>query len=101
MSFCKVKYDRLDYVHQVINKTAQPQPTTPFRHATLGFDSYDAFTAQISELVQQLCTTLPSSSISKLVNLGNVSWVTNSFPSWVINSDANKHIFGISSSHSN
>lgn len=59
MSLCKVKYDKLDYVHQVINKTAQPQPTTPFRHATLGFDSYDAFTAQISELVQQYAPHFP------------------------------------------
>ena len=59
MSLCKVKYDKLDYVHQVINKTAQPQPTTPFRHATLGFDSYDAFTAQTSELVQQYAPHFP------------------------------------------
>ena len=33
--------------------------------------------------------------VATLVDLGNVVGVAHSFPSWVIDSNANKHIFGI------
>ena len=45
--------------------------------------------------VQQLCSTLPSSSIATLADSGNVAGVAHSSPSWVIDSGANKHISGI------
>jgi hypothetical protein len=90
-SYCWVEYGKLDYVYQIIDETAQSQPTaTSFAHIPSGFDSHDALAIQLSELVQRLCTALPSSTT--LANSSNVACVANSSPSWVIDSNANKHI---------
>jgi hypothetical protein len=58
---------------EVIDGTAQPPPTsTPSGYATPNSDSHDALSTQLSELVQQLHTTLTSSSIATLVDSSNV-----------------------------
>jgi hypothetical protein len=41
-----------------------------------------------------MCTTLPSSTTT-FADSDNVACVANSSPSWVIDSAANKHIYGI------
>jgi hypothetical protein len=94
--YCWVKYGKPNYVHQVIDSAPQPQSTsTSSRHATSSSGSCDALTTQLSELVQQLRSTLPFSSIATLADSGNVVGVAHSSPSWVIDSGANKHISGI------
>ena len=91
-----MKYGKPDYVHQIIDGAPQPQSTfTSSRHATSSSGSCDALTTQLSELVQQLCSILPSSSIATLADSDNVAGVAHSSPSWVIDYGANKHIFGI------
>ena len=100
--YCWVKYGKPDYVHQVIDGAPQPQSTSTLSgHVTSSSSSCDALTTQLSKLVQQLRSTLPSSSIATLVDLGNVTGVAHSSPSWVIDSSANKHISSILSLFSN
>uniref|UniRef100_A0A2N9EWV2 Integrase catalytic domain-containing protein n=1 Tax=Fagus sylvatica TaxID=28930 RepID=A0A2N9EWV2_FAGSY len=94
--YCWVKYGKPDYVHQVIDSAPQTQSTsTSSGHATSSSGSCDALTTQLSELIQQLHSTLPSSSIATLVDSCHVVGVVHSSPSWVIDSGTNKHIFGI------
>jgi hypothetical protein len=84
-----------NYVHQVIDGTAQSQPTsTSSGHIHSGSNSRDALTTQLSKLVRRLCTALLSSTAT-LADSGNVACLVNSSPSWVIDSSANKHIYGI------
>lgn len=43
--YCWLKYGKPDYVNQVVNGATKPQPTsTPSRHITSSFGSYNALT---------------------------------------------------------
>ena len=89
-------YGKPNYLNQVIDGATQPQSNyTPFGLATSSYGSYDAPITQLNKLILQLRAVLSSCSIATLVDLGNVADVAHSSPSWVIDSDANKHISGI------
>ena len=79
--YCWVKYGKPDYVHQVIDDAPQTQSTsTSSGHATSSSGSCDALTTQLSELIQQLRSTLPFSSIATLADSCNVASVAVKTP---------------------
>ena len=84
-----------------ISKLSLKSNTTFVGPATSGSNSHDALTTQLGELVQTLCTVLPSSSTSALADSGKVVYVAHLPSSWVIDSEASLHISAIKSFFSN
>uniref|UniRef100_A0A2N9HJQ0 Uncharacterized protein n=1 Tax=Fagus sylvatica TaxID=28930 RepID=A0A2N9HJQ0_FAGSY len=62
----------LDVMTESVITVVPPPTSTPSGYATPNSDSHDALSTQLSELVQQLHTTLTSSSIATLVDSSNV-----------------------------
>lgn len=96
-SHCWHKHGKPDYIHQVTNAVSSSQQvSTSSDHVAplYDFGALNTHLSELSDLVQSLRATLPSSSNATLASSGNIACAAHSCQPWILDSGSSSHMSG-------